>query len=700
MIRIGTKILQGTSEEILSRLITEAKLTAVREAAKVKEWHQQKLGKLKCNSSKHADNHVNIDKSKWVINLSDRALDPEEREVLQKGLSFAVVPKSTPNLQIINDVEVGIRNLKDADKDLIGAEVCNVLNSFKKLKSNISSGEAKAIGKLKGDISINILKGDKGNCVVIMNASDNDSKIFELLSDDQTYEEVKRNPIKKFERLMNSKRLGLKRLGKFEDGEYFRLRSTDGLIPRIYGLVKIHKDNFPLRPIVSLIGSPLYQLSKYISGIISPLVGNTPHTVKNSFDFVRFLSSCKCSDNDVMVSFDVISLFTRIPIELAVEIVKCRLENDDNLCDRTKLSVNEIVDLMQFCLDNNHFVFRGKYFRQIFGCAMGSPISVVAANLVMEDLERRILLGNCQIRLWKRFVDDVWALVPEDKVSDILTFINSFEKSINFTCEREIEKSLPFLDVLVTRVGHGFQTKVYCKPSHTDRYLDFNSNHAFSHKMSVSRCLYSRADLFSSDAHDKDLEFQRIMNVLRHNNFPDYVIRKSDMVSVSNRNDGNSVVAFSGSVSLPYIKGCSERISRVLKRFNIKSHFKPLNKLSKIFGLPKDPVEQNKKCGVVYEVPCGDCDKVYVGQTGNSLETRLKQHQAACRSFQIDKSALAEHSVQADHRINWSDAKVVTNETRWRQRLLAEAFHTTKRRNQALNRCDMTLPNVYKRLLT
>ena len=52
------------------------------------------------------------------------------------------------------------------------------------------------------------------------------------------------------------------------------------------------------------------------------------------------------------------SSFTRIPIKLAIEIVKCRLDNDDNLCDRTKLSVNEIIDLMQFCLDNNHYVSR------------------------------------------------------------------------------------------------------------------------------------------------------------------------------------------------------------------------------------------------------------------------------------------------------------------------------------------------------
>ena len=288
-------------------------------------------------------------------------------------------------------------------------------------------------------------------------------------------------------------------------------------------------------------------------------------------------------------------------------------------------------------------------------------------------------------------------MVPEDKVSDILQYINGFENSIKFTCEREVENSLPFLDVHVTRVGRTFKTKVYCKPTHTDRYLDFNSNHAFTHKMSVSRCLYNRAALFSSDAHDKNREFHRIMNVLKQNNFPDHVIKR---MNESNSNSSASDVTVNGYVSLPYIKGCSERISRVLKRFNIKSHYKPINKLINIFGLPKDPVEQNKKCGVVYEVPCSECNKVYVGQTGNSLDTRLKQHQAACRLFQTDKSALAQHAIEADHRIGWSNAKVVTNETRWRQRLLAEAFHTTKQSDRALNRCDLFLPNVYKRLIS
>ena len=116
--------------------------------------------------------------------------------------------------------------------------------------------------------------------------------------------------------------------------------------------------------------------------------------------------------------------------------------------------------------------------------------------------------------------------------------------------------------------------------------------------------------------------------------------------------------------------------------------------------MPKDPIEQNKKCGVVYEVPCRDCSKVYVGQTGNSLETRLKQHRAACRLLQVDKSALAQHAIDDDHTINWSEAKVIASETRWRQRLFAEAFHTTKRQDRALNRCELFLPNVYKRLLT
>ena len=130
----------------------------------------------------------------------------------------------------------------------------------------------------------------------------------------------------------------------------------------------------------------------------------------------------------------------------------------------------------------------------------------------------------------------------------------------------------------------------------------------------------------------------------------------------------------------------------------LKLFIKLFISLSNIFGLFKDPIEPVKRCCVVYEVQCADCDKLYVGQTGNSLDTRLNQHKATCHLFQMKKSALAQHMMEEDHNIDWTGAKVIAQETRWRHRLFEEAFHTQARSNRVINRCDEFLPAVFKAL--
>ena len=73
------------------------------------------------------------------------------------------------------------------------------------------------------------------------------------------------------------------------------------------------------------------------------------------------------------MSFDVVSLFTKVAIELAIHVAKERLQEDNTLEDRTALSINDIIQLLEFCLKATYFSFRGKYYQQIFGIAMGSP---------------------------------------------------------------------------------------------------------------------------------------------------------------------------------------------------------------------------------------------------------------------------------------------------------------------------------------
>ena len=403
-----------------------------------------------------------------------------------------------------------------------------------------------------------------------------------------------------------------------------------------------------------------------------------------------------------MISFDVVSLFTKISVDLAARVARNSLANDYSLKDRTALTVDEIVDLLDFCLKSTHFSFRGNVYLQRFGCAMGSPISTIVANLVMEHLEKRIFSNNMyDVCFWKRFVDDTWVLLNKDSVNDFFVFINSLEPSIKFTKENEDEShSITFLDVRVTRNNDfTFSTCVHRKATHTDRYLDFNSHHPLTHKLSAARTLHRRATRISSSPQTKEEEVSRLKQVLRSNNFPESSVRRF-FKSLSNPRVPTGEQTTRVNAVIPYVRGCSERIARVLRRFDINTFFKPQNKLSTIFSLPKDPTPASATCGVVYEIPCADCSKVYVGQTANSLATRVEQHRAACRLLHPQKSAVAEHSITEAHRIDFNNARILCKETRWRHRLFLEACHTRSNQRITLNRCELPSADLYLPLLS
>ncbi len=90
-----------------------------------------------------------------------------------------------------------------------------------------------------------------------------------------------------------------------------------------------------------------------------------------------------------MVSYDVTTLFTKVPIEENIIIISDCLSNDTTLKDRASLSVDKIIDLLRFSLTTTYFVFRGEFYTQIEGVVMGSPVSPVVSNLFMENFETK-----------------------------------------------------------------------------------------------------------------------------------------------------------------------------------------------------------------------------------------------------------------------------------------------------------------------
>ena len=177
-------------------------------------------------------------------------------------------------------------------------------------------------------------------------------------------------------------------------------------------LPKIHKPNLPLRPIVSFVGSATYELSKFLKNILSPLVGNTVHTVENSAEFVELIEKINILDNESQMSFDVVSLFTSIPLEIARAIVLGRLSNYCTLEDRTNLTITELTEALDICLTSTYFTYNNKCYEQIFGTPLGLSLSPVIANMVMEDLEQQALSTfHNPPSIWVRYVDDVYAIV-------------------------------------------------------------------------------------------------------------------------------------------------------------------------------------------------------------------------------------------------------------------------------------------------
>ena len=110
-------------------------------------------------------------------------------------------------------------------------------------------------------------------------------------------------------------------------------------------------------------------------------------------------------------------------------------------------------------LSNNYFVHNGSVYKQIHGCAMGSPVSPVVANLCIE---MAINTTPVPPTVWKRFVDDSFCIINQH---------------ISFTIEEEDNNQIAFLDVLVTRKDNTLIVDVNRKPTHIDRYLDFFSHH-------------------------------------------------------------------------------------------------------------------------------------------------------------------------------------------------------------------------------
>ena len=590
-----------------------------------------------------------LDINKVVVNLSDTILTTEAKSVLAKGGNFAVTPTSIPTEEIITRVEAAIYKLPKKEADEIRVETCRLLKRAKPPKCNISKGEQRALIELRKNKQLIILPADKGNATVVMNSADYETKIKDLLSADN-YSIRKRDPTifleKKTKQLLTE--------SGWEETVIKKLSPSGSLPPRLYGLPKIHKANVPLRPIVSAIGSPTYHLAQHLTTLLNPLVGNTQHHIRNSTHFIETIDKIHVSPSDCLVSFDVESLFTKVPIKDTIELLEPHFSSKE-------------IALFSHCLTSSYFSWNKTFYEQKDGVAMGSPLSPVVANFFMESFEKSALdTAPLKPKLWLRYVDDTFVIWSHgrNELERFLNHLNSRHPNIKFTMETELEGKLPFLDVLVIKkptgeLGH----TVYRKATHTDRYLNANSNHHPAQKRTVIKTLLNRANKIAEPEY-LGQELDHLKTVLVANGYDMSEInrvtrprntRMASTLSSESQNTQNNTQEHKA--YLPYIQNTTDRISKLLKKKGILTTFLPTKKISQQLRSAKDPRDPLLTPGI-YKIPC-TCGTVYVGMTDRSVQIRKVEHQRHVRLGHKEKSSIADHAITEGHTILFDDTEVL-----------------------------------------
>ena len=325
--------------------------------------------------------------------------------------------------------------------------------------------------------------------MVVMEREDYDKKSEELLSQ-SSYRVLPSDPTTKHKEQADCT---ASRTSKLKGGSV--IPSTKGstlqgqALPKYYGLPKVHKEGVPLRPIISSRGVVTYETAKELSRILKPLVGRSPHHVKNTQDFIKSIEGIQLQEDECIMSYDVNALFTSIPIEPAVNIIKQHLEEEKDLHLRTNMTVKHICCLLEFCLKNTYFLFRGRFYEQTEGTAMGTPISPIVANLFMEEprspSHQDITFTPCAL---EKICGVTHSQSSRNNIRySLLEHLNSINPSIKFSSkETRIDGSMLYLDILITPKEDGsLQTSVYRKPTHTDLYLQWDSHHTIPSKYSV-----------------------------------------------------------------------------------------------------------------------------------------------------------------------------------------------------------------------
>ena len=385
--------------------------------------------------------------------------------------------------------------------------------------------------------------------------------------------------------------------------------------------------------------------------------------VSSTKEFITKIKDIVPPDGYQMISFDVVSLFTNVPLDKTIDIIIKKVYKEKRI--KTKIKAGKMRELLYLCTREGHFTFNDETYVQTDGVMMGSPLGSLIANIFMCELETSIIPKlTDSVKLWTRYVDDTFAFVKPTEIENIHRQLNSYDQHIQFTYETETERMLSFLDVMIERKDTHLETGVYRKKTNSDLYMNWDSHSPRAWKIGTLKNLTRRAIMISSP-NNLEKELDHLRKVFHEkNNYPRHITNQiideevereqSNLQRQSDNKDDDKDETERVQLIMPYGGKKGQHLMRKLER-NIEKGLKGRVKLRTTYTPCKlgsrFPVKDRTKLvhrhNVSYHIKCANkkCKSNYVGETKRRILPRTSEHNS-----KDEKSHVLIHSKKTKHR--------------------------------------------------
>lgn len=374
---------------------------------------------------------------------------------------------------------------------------------------------------LSNNPNLMITTSDKGNVTVILDKEMYFSKMHSHLEDLNTYSPRSIASHKAFIKI-NRKLLHLLKDEKIiPPFKISRIISEETYHAKMYGLIKIHKDELPIRPINAKLSTPGTKIDSLLNDFLSKLPPGNDYNIKNSKDIHSTLSNLSLSEEDRLFTFDIVNMFTNISPDLALNIILNHKDFDKYI----PITKNTFSKLFHFTtVTNTEFMFGKQIYKQIRGLFMGASSSPIIARIVTDKIIDQILPMCGPIKLIKKYVDDMLIITDEENALVFMNLFNSFDPNIKVTCNKEIDNSLSYLDMTLYRENNKILSKWYSKPYSSGRLVNFYSDHEDSIIINTAVSFVNNMFSLSHNRYHKEIDL-KAQEILHLNSFPDQLIR-------------------------------------------------------------------------------------------------------------------------------------------------------------------------------